>query len=959
MKFPETFFHSPLSPEEEVSEGREKSGDGGIPYTMQTRYKHIILSAALCLWAMAGRAQAPQPVYTLTDNQSGTTKNYVARDLVGMKNGFSFKAATGQSFSARIDPALTCPISYTAEGDLPDGTRDLKKKAVGTLAGSAGVNPMGQATYSIPIDLPPGTAGMTPTLSIGYNSGGGIGALGKGWTLGGLSAITATGDNYFLDGKVGNLDFYVQDPQYHLALDGNRLIWADGAYHTQNETFSRITASGDGYQVETKDGKVMEYGKTANSRQLTQDGANVVGWHLNKITDPNGNYIRYNYYNDAASGEFRLESIEYTGNEGSSLAPYNKVQLVYTTKADPNTTYVSGSPVLNNVVLHAIRVTSEGALAWQYGFKYTDNGGTRLSEVVQSGSDGATAYNSTIIDWGRIPANYPVMETGKFITNSNDVIADMDGDGKADIYNRPENSDNSTLDHYVFDNEKNNFEATLDQYYNYPYNRTDINGDGKDDIWEVKYDSDGKINGISLAYFGRLPFDNTKKYCIGDFDGDGLKDVFLYNSAGDWDFYTINGGSLSKHSGTGFPSQLTVCSWNNSAYSVPLNCFDYNGDGKAEFIGYDLATSQTVFYSFDGTFTEIEKRSGYWAPQSNQGWHDFNGDGVPDFEKEENLLLTINYNQKTNQTKTISSFGSLAGNIVYEEPVFGDFNGDHKTDILFHASTQDLRTYKFLVRYSTGDDFTPLTEVASYTFGGDSIGYIYKPIVCDINGDGVDDIYYQVCNLDEKVIAKIWETHLVLFTNANASQFVRSITNGLNEKTEFTYTTLNDYGVYTPGSGAVSPVVDYQGSEHVVSAVKTGNGLGGQTGVDYRYEGLKLHKQGLGMLGFAKTTQTNTATGISREDSYSYDPVYFATYLSKSETKAPDGTTLAETSYANAIKEYGGKRIFSYTSGMVSTDKLKSIASTTSGISGGRGHPANVRALHARRPDPQPVSRRA
>jgi Salmonella virulence plasmid 65kDa B protein len=41
----------------------------------------------------------------------------------------------------------------------------------------------GSATESVPLKLPPGTAGMTPQLSLVYDSGAGNGPLGIGWTL--------------------------------------------------------------------------------------------------------------------------------------------------------------------------------------------------------------------------------------------------------------------------------------------------------------------------------------------------------------------------------------------------------------------------------------------------------------------------------------------------------------------------------------------------------------------------------------------------------------------------------------------------------------------------------------------------------------------------------------------------------------------------------------------------------
>jgi hypothetical protein len=61
--------------------------------------------------------------------------------------------------------------------------------AVGTLPGLADVGARGNATWHLPIDPSPGVAGTTPELSITYGSERGNGALGLGFTLGGLSSI--------------------------------------------------------------------------------------------------------------------------------------------------------------------------------------------------------------------------------------------------------------------------------------------------------------------------------------------------------------------------------------------------------------------------------------------------------------------------------------------------------------------------------------------------------------------------------------------------------------------------------------------------------------------------------------------------------------------------------------------------------------------------------------------------
>lgn len=45
------------------------------------------------------------------------------------------------------------------------------------ISGSFDIGPVGNATYNIPVDLPPGTAGLKPDISIVYNSFSGDGVM--------------------------------------------------------------------------------------------------------------------------------------------------------------------------------------------------------------------------------------------------------------------------------------------------------------------------------------------------------------------------------------------------------------------------------------------------------------------------------------------------------------------------------------------------------------------------------------------------------------------------------------------------------------------------------------------------------------------------------------------------------------------------------------------------------------
>ncbi|MGE0209088.1 MAG: SpvB/TcaC N-terminal domain-containing protein [Lysobacteraceae bacterium] len=63
--------------------------------------------------------------------------------------------------------------------------QDSVSDQVGATAGQFRVDESGAATYSVPIQAVPGTAGVAPDISLNYSSQGGDGPLGRGWAVGG------------------------------------------------------------------------------------------------------------------------------------------------------------------------------------------------------------------------------------------------------------------------------------------------------------------------------------------------------------------------------------------------------------------------------------------------------------------------------------------------------------------------------------------------------------------------------------------------------------------------------------------------------------------------------------------------------------------------------------------------------------------------------------------------------
>ena len=178
--------------------------------------------------------------------------------------------------------------------------------AVFTTPGQFSVGGDGAATYNIPIQVPPGTAGMTPKLSLTYNSSGGNGILGMGWGIDGLSQISRCPTTLIQDGQINGVNYTATD---RFCIDGQRLIAttdsyvnnpsdvtkkiytttaAYGAnlteYKTELANFAKIIsygAAGNGpayFKVWTKGGQIIEYGNTADSRIEAAGIATVRTW---------------------------------------------------------------------------------------------------------------------------------------------------------------------------------------------------------------------------------------------------------------------------------------------------------------------------------------------------------------------------------------------------------------------------------------------------------------------------------------------------------------------------------------------------------------------------------------------------------------------------------------------------------------------------------------------------------
>ncbi len=280
---------------------------------------------------------------------------------------------------------------------------------IGTVGGSGGVSG-GAATYTIPIQLPPGRQGMQPAISVNYSSRGGNGVLGMGWSMSGLSSVHRCPQTVAQDTMLDTVTF---DDSDRLCLDGQRLMlrttgdyWSSTAeYQTEIDSYARVRATSNGFEVFSKSGIVRLY-----ETPVIPAGSPTVplSWFITSETDPAGNDIRYTYstYGD---GEVLVDSIHYTGTAGSA-AGNRRVDFHYLSRPDASFSYLSGHRTeqtmrLDRITTHAPVSETDLTIVevgdYQFSYEQSAATGRTLLNAVSRGA-GSSAKPATIFTWDQV-----------------------------------------------------------------------------------------------------------------------------------------------------------------------------------------------------------------------------------------------------------------------------------------------------------------------------------------------------------------------------------------------------------------------------------------------------------------------------------------------------------------------------------------------------------------------------
>lgn len=479
-------------------------------------------------------------------------------------------AATTVTVGAASPPSSAMPLPVLIDAPY------LANPDAGTLPGELSVSNSGAAAYSIPLVVPPGTAGLQPGLSLSYSGQGPNGRIGLGWSLGGMSSIHRCGKTIAQDGANDRIKFANTD---RLCLDGQRLVlvnlapsddnyWAMNAeYRTEIDNFSRITVAGTAsarsFKVEHKDGRIVSYGKGSSYVNALVVGpfnggvaaiaptpkVGAQSWAIDRIEDRAKNFISFAYEQDPATGEHRPTFIRY-GAVG--LPAHAAVQFVHQTRPDEWKRYIDETRNDLRSRISSIKtyvgndlqgdVVAAGTLVRNYTLAYEQSptsGRSLLTSVKACANNPQTALMEclpeTTFNWGK-PNKTAGFKSLGFWAGAPDLTT-HNPEPLSGAYH-----DADHADYFAFNDFDGNGRSDVLEKRVASVEMVDMAGEGRYREWGNPISPGTRKNQYRYFHNTGTGFANyTYKLStgedfvvldVGDFNGDGALDLFSYAASG-------------------------------------------------------------------------------------------------------------------------------------------------------------------------------------------------------------------------------------------------------------------------------------------------------------------------------------------------------------------------------------------------------------------------------------------
>jgi RHS repeat-associated protein len=623
----------------------------------------------------------------------------------------------------------------------------------------------GQATYTLPIAMPPSLNNVGPVINVVYASGQQGGIAGQGWNISTVSSINRMATRKDIDGFVDGVDF---DDNDKLALDGQRLIlktgtyWADGStYVTEVQSNTKIELKGSGdaiyFIVTTPDGSRTWYGSYGSNPPIGAAGRDKTAYYIMRFEDAEGNYITYDY-RYPISNNLLLWEITFSANT-NGISPVNSIKFNYKAASRVESAYLKGEQIQKSALLDYIEVKTGGQLFKKYQLTHTpDSFGYDRVTKIQEFNGAGEAANPVIFDYNNTPNT--VSETGRnydlnFDFNDADATGDFDGDGKVDFIKNDKlylglfkegtgvsamtvptsgfKFTATTLKNNILNQKQSLVKpiVTLDQITFDVYTMTDDNT-ALTYQYSKNLPFNNKKEGSFCPYIinPEVKISNKKEYLEGDFNGDGISEVLILSTAE---------YSKTWEPGRGQPCRNVSSDGITTTYWVDLNQ------------NASTVTDSNGFAFLSNLFEKGTKKT----------VADFNGDGKSDIIEINDItkkykIVSLEQNATTGLVSVITiGEGTFPDYDVLNKTVlFGDFNGDAKTDLMIPqkdgkttANISNLWTVYYANPKPAGGSFfeTEVQKIVNYFApyaNPDNYTYYsqYKYFAMDINKDGKSDL---------------------------------------------------------------------------------------------------------------------------------------------------------------------------------------------------------------------------